>query len=477
MNGISVNTTDITSENKSQPSRESFKSRLGFLLVAAGCAIGIGNVWRFPFMVGKNGGAIFVLFYAIFLLILGIPILTMELAVGRASKKSSVRAFESLEPKGSKWHWHGWACMAGCSILMMYYTTVSGWMTGFFCKYLCGTFEGKTGEATGQVFSSMINSPIELASLMALIVIGGTVVCSFKINSGLERVSKFMMGSLFILILILAGNSCLLPNASKGLDFYLMPNIETAKSIGWTTIISEAMNQAFFTLSVGIGSMEIFGSYMSKRHTLASESLRISLLDTFVAFSAGLIIFPACFSYGVKPDAGPALLFNALPQVFAHMPGGRLWGTLLFLFMAFASFTTVIAVFENIIASFMDHFGWSRIKASLINGAIILAGSMPCVLGFNVLKDYNPLPGMNILDAEDFIVSTFLLPFGACVFLFFCVTRWGWGFKNYLTEANTGEGFKIPSWARYYFRFLLPLVILFILFNGLYVAVSDMLAK
>ncbi len=458
-------------------SRESFSSRLGFLLVAAGCAIGIGNVWRFPFMVGKNGGAIFVLFYILFLLIIGIPILTMELAVGRASRKSSVRAFEALEPKGSKWHWHGWACIAGCSILMMYYTTVSGWMTGFFGKYLCGVFDGKSGETACNVFTSMVSSPLELTFLMALTVIGGTIVCSFKIDAGLERVSKFMMASLFVLILVLAGNSFFLPNAAKGLSFYLIPNLEAAKNIGWATIIAEAMNQAFFTLSLGIGSMEIFGSYMSKRHTLASESLRICLIDTFVAFSSGLIIFPACFSYGVQPNAGPSLLFNALPQVFAHMPYGRLWGTLFFLFMMFASFTTVIAVFENIIASFMDRFGWSRIKASLINGAIMLIGSMPCVLGFNILKNCNPLPGMGILDVEDFIVSTFLLPFGACIFLFFCVTRWGWNFKNYLTEANEGEGIKIPSSARHFFRFVLPLIILFILFNGLYTAIKAMIMK
>ena len=448
--------------------RESFKSRIGFLLVSAGCAVGIGNVWRFPYVVGQNGGGLFVLLYLVMLVVLGLPVLSMELAVGRASRKSAILAYQALEKPGSKWHIHGWFAVIGCYLLMMYYTTVSGWMLNYFFKFATGVFTpGMDAETSGQVFSDMLADPAQMGFWMAVTVAAGVLVCSIGVRKGLERVSKVMMSALFILILILAIHSFTLSGAGEGIRFYLVPNIESVKAVGLGNVIAAAMNQSFFTLSLGIAAMEIFGSYMSKEHTLLGEGARICVLDTFVAIAAGLIIFPACFSYGVEVGAGPKLIFVTLPNVFVNMAGGRIWGTLFFLFMTFAAFSTVIAVIENIMSTCMDTFGWSRKKAAIFNGVIILLASIPCVLGYNILSDFHPIGGRDVLDSEDFLVSSILLPLGSLVYLLFCVTRWGWGFKNYQAEANTGKGLKVASWMRWVFLIVLPIMILIIFIVGL----------
>lgn len=446
--------------------RESFKSRLGFILVSAGCAIGIGNVWRFPYVAGENGGGLFVLLYLIFLVLMGIPVLTMELAVGRASRKSAVLGYKKLEKPKSKWHIHGWFCMLGCYLLMMYYTTVSGWMTSYFYKFATGTFEsGMTSEQVSGVFSQLQSNPIEMVIWMAIITILGFLVCSRGIQKGIEKVSKVMMIALLVLILALAVNSILLSGAGEGLKFYLVPDFEKVSEIGIGNIVSAAMNQSFFTLSLGIAAMEIFGSYMSKDDTLPGESVKICALDTFVAIMAGLIIFPACFSYGVEPDQGPALIFITLPNVFVNMAGGRIWGTLFFLFMTFACFSTIIAVFENIISFCIDMFGISRTKSVIINAVIILIASLPCVFGFNIWSGFE-LFGQNVLGIEDFLVSNILLPVGSLIYLLFCVTKFGWGFDNYLTECNTGKGMKFARFLKPYFQFVLPILVLIVLVQG-----------
>lgn len=448
--------------------RESFKSRLGFLLVSAGCAIGIGNVWRFPYVTGQNGGGIFVLFYLIFLVIMGLPVLTMELAVGRASRKSAVLGYKALEKKGSKWHIHGWVAIFGCCMLMMYYTTVSGWMVTYFFKFLTGSFKsGMTTEDTAQAFSNLLGDPKQMAFWMILTVVVGFLVCSRGLQNGLEKISKFMMTALLLLIVVLAVHSLTLSNAAEGVKFYLVPNTEAVAAVGLKNVITAAMNQAFFTLSLGVAAMEIFGSYMGKDHTLAGEGVRICALDTFVAIMAGLIIFPACFSYNVEANAGPSLIFITLPNVFINMSGGRIWGSLFFLFMTFASFSTVIAVFENIMSFCMDMFGWSRNKAALINCIVILIASLPCVLGYNVWSNLHLIGGRDVLDSEDFIVSNLLLPIGSLIYLLFCVTKWGWGFEKYCEEANTGDGIKISKKLKPYFQFILPILIVFILIQGL----------
>ncbi len=448
--------------------RESFKSRLGFILISAGCAIGIGNVWRFPYLVGNNGGGAFVLFYLFFLIAVGIPVMTMEFAVGRASRKSAVGGYQALEPKGSKWHIHGWFCMLGCYLLMMFYTTVSGWMLDYFFKFLVGDFEGLNTEQVVGVFNNMLADPVELSIWMVINVVVGFAVCSLGLQKGLERISKGMMLCLLGLIVLLAVRSITLPGAAEGLAFYLIPNFEVMKENGIFNVISAAMNQSFFTLSLGIAAMEIFGSYMEKDYSLLGESIRIGAVDTFVAFVSGLIIFPACFSFGINPDSGPSLIFITLPNVFISMAGGRIWGTLFFLFMTFASLSTILAVFENIIAFCMDQFGWNRKKASIINMVVILVASMPCVLGFNVWSAFQPLgPGSTVLDFEDFLVSNLLLPIGSMVYLLFCVTKWGWGFDNYLAEANTGKGLKVPRVLKYYFMIPLPLMVLALILQSL----------
>ena len=446
--------------------RESFKSRLGFILVSAGCAIGIGNVWRFPYVAGENGGGLFVLLYLVFLVLMGIPVLTMELAVGRASRKSAVLGYKKLEKPKSKWHIHGWFCMLGCYLLMMYYTTVSGWMTSYFYKFATGTFEsGMTSEQVSGVFSQLQSNPIEMVIWMAIITILGFLVCSRGIQKGIEKVSKVMMIALLVLILALAVNSILLSGAGEGLKFYLVPDFEKVSEIGIGNIVSAAMNQSFFTLSLGIAAMEIFGSYMSKDDTLPGESVKICALDTFVAIMAGLIIFPACFSYGVEPDQGPALIFITLPNVFVNMAGGRIWGTLFFLFMTFACFSTIIAVFENIISFCIDMFKISRTKSVIINAVIILIASLPCVFGFNIWSGFE-LFGQNVLGMEDFLVSNILLPVGSLIYLLFCVTKFGWGFDNYLTECNTGKGMKFARFLKPYFQFVLPFLVLIVLVQG-----------
>lgn len=445
--------------------RENFKSRLGFILVSAGCAIGIGNVWRFPYVAGQNGGGLFVLLYLIFLVLMGVPVLTMELAVGRASKKCCSR-LQKLEKPKSKRHIHGWFCMLGCYLLMMYYTTVSGWMTSYFYKFATGSFEsGMTSEQVGGVFNELQSNPLEMVIWMAIITVLGFLVCSRGIQKGIEKVSKVMMIALLILILVLAGNSLFLSGAGEGLSFYLIPDLDKVNEIGLGNVISSAMNQAFFTLSLGIAAMEIFGSYMSKDHTLPSESIKICALDTFVAIMAGLIIFPACFSYGVQPDQGPALIFVTLPNVFVNMAGGRIWGTLFFLFMTFACFSTIIAVFENIISFWIDMFGISRKKSVLINTIIILIASLPCVFGFNIWSGFQ-IFGQNVLGMEDFLVSNILLPVGSLVYLLFCVTKFGWGFDNYLDECNTGKGIKFSKALKPYFKYVLPVLVLILIVQG-----------
>ena len=448
--------------------RESFQSRLGFLLVSAGCAIGIGNVWRFPYVVGKNGGGLFVLLYLVFLIAMGLPVLTMELAVGRASRKSAVQGYQALEKPGSKWHIHGWFAIAGCYVLMMYYTTVSGWMVTYFYKFMSGSFvSGMTADETGNVFANLLADPVQMAFWMILTVVAGFLVCSQGLQNGLEKISKGMMSALLVLIIVLAVHSFVLPGAGEGVKFYLIPSIDTVRDVGLGNVIAAAMNQAFFTLSLGVAAMEIFGSYMNKDFTLAGEGVRICALDTFVAIMSGLIIFPACFSYGVEVGAGPSLIFITLPNVFVNMTGGRIWGSLFFLFMTFASFSTVIAVFENIMSFCMDMFGWSRKKAALINCIAILVLSLPCVLGYNVWSNLHLIGGRDVLDSEDFIVSNLLLPLGSLIYLLFCVTKWGWGFDNYMKEANTGEGVKIAKHLKPYFQFALPILILIILIQGL----------
>ena len=447
--------------------KESFGSRIGFILVSAGCAIGIGNVWKFPYLVGAYGGGIFVLFYLLFLIVMGIPVMTMELAVGRASRKSAVGAYSALEKPGSKWHIHGWFAFAGCALLMMYYTTVSGWMLSYFFKFAFGTFEGLAGEEVDAVFGGLLADPQEMTLSMIAVVLLGFLVCSFGLQKGLEKVTKIMMSALLILIVLLALHSLTLPGAAKGVSFYLLPSIENVRAAGLVNVLSQAMNQAFFTLSLGIAAIEIFGSYMSDEYTLTGEAVRIGALDTFVALVSGLIIFPACFSYQVQPDAGPSLIFITLPKVFLHMTGGRLWGALFFLFMTFASFSTVIAVFENLLANSIENFGWTRKTAVLVNCVFILIASMPCVLGYNLWSDLHIIGARDVLDSEDFIVSNLLLPIGSLVYLLFCVTKWGWGFDNYLAECNKGKGLKMSPKFKRFFQFGLPALILFILIQGL----------
>ena len=448
--------------------REFFRSRLGFLLVSAGCAIGIGNVWRFPYVVGQYGGGYFVLFYLVCLVVMGIPVLTMELAVGRASRKSAVLAYRMLERPGQKWHIHGWFCLLGCYLLMMYYTTVAGWMISYFARFCSGAFHaGMEAEAVSGVFGALQSSPVEMALVTELVVLAGLVVCSFGLQNGLERISKVMMLALLGLIVILAVHSLTLSGAAEGMKFYLRPSLDSIRANGLGNIITAAMNQAFFTLSLGIAAMEIFGSYMDDKHALAGEAARICVLDTFVALMAGMIIFPACFSFGVEPDQGPSLIFVTLPQVFVNMAGGRFWGGMFFLFMIFASFSTVLAVFENILAICMDTFGISRKKATVINGILLALASLPCVFGYNIWSGLRLIGGRDVLNSEDFLVSNLLLPIGSLIYLMFCVSKWGWGFDRYLGEANRGEGLKLSPKLKPYFQWVLPVLIAIILIQGL----------
>ena len=447
--------------------RDSFKSRLGFILVSAGCAIGIGNVWKFPYITGEYGGAVFVLFYLAFLILLGIPVVTMELAVGRSSRKSVLRGFETLEPKGTYWHLHGWVCLIGSYILMVYYTTISGWMVDYFWKFLRGSFVEASPGRVADIFGQMVSSPMELMFFMGLTVLVGFAVCAGGVQGSLEKVTKFMMLGLLGLIILLAVNSVMIPGGEKGIAFYLLPDWGRVVEAGLGNVAAAAMNQAFFTLSVGQGSMEIFASYMDKKNSLGGEAVRITALDTFVALLAGLIIFPACFAYGVEPDQGPSLIFVTLPNIFINMPMGQIWGGLFFVFMTFASFSTVTAVFEALIGNCMDNFGWGRKKAVYILLPLVFFGSIPCVLGFNMWSDVQILGSKGILDTEDFIVSNLVLPIGSLIFALFCVSKYGWGFDHYLKEVNTGDGMKIPRWLKPYFQIVLPLLITVIVARSL----------
>ena len=449
--------------------RERFSSRLGFILISAGCAVGLGNVWRFPYITGQYGGAAFVLVYLIFLVLLGLPIMVMEFSVGRASQKSAARSFHVLEPAGTKWHLQGYACMAGNYLLMMFYTTVGGWMAAYIFKTLTGEFKGLDSDGVAAVFNDMLARPGYMTFWMVLVVLLSFFICSLGLQKGVERITKAMMSCLFLILLILCIRSVTLPGASEGLRFYLIPDFTrfTENGVGNTSFA--AMGQAFFTLSLGIGAMAIFGSYIGKDHTLTGETINICLLDTLVAFLAGLIIFPSCFAFGVDPGQGPGLVFITLPNIFNQMVGGRIFGVLFFVFMTFAAQSTIIAVFENIISFSMDLFGTSRKKTVLINGIAIILLSLPCVFGFNIWSGFQPMgAGSTIQDLEDFIVSNNLLPLGSMVYLLFCTSRYGWGWKNFLAEADTGKGVKFPAWARVYVSYILPLIVLFIFIMGYY---------
>ena len=449
--------------------RERFSSRLGFILISAGCAVGLGNVWRFPYITGQYGGAAFVLVYLIFLVLLGLPIMVMEFAVGRASQKSAARSFHVLEPAGTKWHLQGYACMAGNYLLMMFYTTVGGWMAAYIFKTLTGEFKGLDSDGVAAVFNDMLARPGYMTFWMVLVVLLSFFICSLGLQKGVERITKAMMSCLFLILLILCIRSVTLPGASEGLRFYLIPDFTRFTENGVGSTIFAAMGQAFFTLSLGIGAMAIFGSYIGKDRTLTGETINICLLDTLVAFLAGLIIFPSCFAFGVDPGQGPGLVFITLPNIFNQMVGGRIFGVLFFVFMTFAAQSTIIAVFENIISFSMDLFGTSRKKAVLINGIAIILLSLPCVFGFNIWSGFQPLgAGSTIQDLEDFIVSNNLLPLGSMVYLLFCTSRYGWGWKNFLAEADTGKGVKFPAWARVYVSYILPLIVLFIFIMGYY---------
>ena len=448
--------------------REQLGSRLGFILLSAGCAIGIGNVWKFPYMVGQYGGGAFVLIYLFFLVILGIPVMTMEFAMGRAGQRSPARLYQQLEPKGSKWHLHGYVAMAGNYILMMFYTSVAGWMLDYFVRTAGGQFVGADTDGVAAQFSQMLGDPLRMTLFMGIIVVLGFLVCSFSLQKGLERITKWMMVALLVIMVVLAITSVCTAGGSQGLRFYLVPDLARMKKVGIGNVVAGAMNQAFFTLSLGIGAMAIFGSYIGKERALMGESARVAALDTLVALCSGLIIFPACFAYGVQPDSGPSLIFITLPNIFNHMPLGRVWGSLFFVFMSFAAFSTVLGVFENIVSCTMDLSGWSRKKACLFNGILMLLLSMPCVLGFNVLSKFQPLgPGTGVLDLEDFVVSNLLLPLGSLIFIFFCTSRYGWGWKNFTKEANTGKGLKVQRWMRGYMCYVLPVLVAVILVLGL----------
>ena len=448
--------------------RERLGSRLGFILLSAGCAIGVGNVWKFPWMVGQYGGGAFVLFYVIFLLILGLPIMTMEFAVGRASQKSPVRAYQVLEKPGSRWHIHGYLAMIGNYLLMMFYTTVCGWMLHYFYLTAAGRFVGATTEQVGAVFGEMLSRPGVMAGCMIAVVVIGFLINSFGLQGGLERVTKVMMIALLAIMVVLAVNSIRTPGSGEGLRFYLIPDFGRMAETGVANVVVGAMNQAFFTLSLGIGAMAIFGSYIGKGRALMGEAVNVAVLDTFVAFTAGLIIFPACFAFNVSPDSGPNLIFVTLPNIFNHMAGGRLWGSLFFVFMAFAAFSTVLAVFENIMSCCMELTGWSRKKTAAINIGLMSLLSLPCDLGFNVWSGFQPFgPGSNVLDLEDFLVSNLWLPLGSLVYLLFCTSRYGWGWKNFQNEANDGGGIKVRDGIRFYVSYILPLIVLVIFVLGI----------
>ena len=447
--------------------REHFSSRLGFILISAGCAIGLGNVWRFPYITGKYGGAAFVLVYLLFLVILGLPIMVMEFAVGRASQKSAAKSFHVLEPAGSKWHITGYLAILGNYMLMMFYTTVAGWMIYYVYKMIRGEFSGLTPDEVGGIFGGMLANPKAMTFWMLVIVLLCFGICSLGLQKGVERITKIMMSFLIVILVVLCVRSITLEGAAEGIRFYLIPDFKKMIENGLGEAVYAAMGQAFFTLSLGIGAMAIFGSYISKERRLLGESLNICLLDTGIALMAGLVIFPACFAFGVDPGEGPGLVFVTLTNIFNQMAGGRIFGTLFFIFMTFAAMSTVIAVFENILSFSIDLWGWDRKKAVLVNGLLIIVLSLPCVLGFNVLGNIQPLgAGSTIQDLEDFIISNNLLPIGSLLYLLFCTRKNGWGWNNFIAEADSGKGIKFPQWARFYVSYILPVIIIFILFMG-----------
>ena len=449
--------------------REKLKSRLGFILISAGCAIGIGNVWKFAYMAGQGGGGFFVLLYLLFLVMLGIPIMSMEFAVGRASQKSPAQAYKALEKAGQKWHIHGYIALIGNYLLMMFYTTVAGWMLYYFYLTSTGKFVGLNTDGVANVFSEMLQKPVTMTICMLIIVVVGFFICSIGLQNGLEKVTKVMMVALLAIMVILAINSFFMKGAKEGLSFYLIPSIERAKAAGIGNTAVGAMNQAFFTLSIGIGAMAIFGSYIGKDRSLLGESVTIAALDTFVAITSGLIIFPACFTFGVDQTQGPSLVFITLPNIFNNIPFGRVWGSLFFVFMTFAAFSTVLAVFENIVSCGMELTGFNRKKSSIVNMILVALLSMPCVLGFNLWSfDWLGVFGGSFLDFEDFLVSNIWLPLGSLIYLLFCTSKFGWGWKNYKEEANTGKGIKIHNWMRVYLTYILPLIVLFIFDFGIY---------
>ena len=449
-----------------QQNRERLSSRLGFILLSAGCAVGLGNVWRFPYVTGQNGGAIFVLVYLFFLAIFGLPIMVMEFSVGRASQRSVATAFNELEPKGTKWHWFRYVAMGGNFILMMFYTTIGGWMLQYLIKIIGGEFEGANTQQVETVFSQMQQEPVGSVFWMVVTTLLGFGICMLGLRKGVEKITKIMMSSLFVIMLVLAVRSFTLPGAMEGLQFYLWPDLNQIQD-NWWNIVGAAMGQAFFTLSIGIGSMAIFGSYIGKSRSLMGEACNITFLVTLVALVAGLIIFPACSSFGVDVGSGPKLVFVTLPNIFNSMAGGRIWGALFFLFMTFAALTTIIAVFENIVSFGMDLFHWSRKKSVTINIVVVIVLSLPCALGFSLLNGFQPLgAGTSILDLEDFIVSNNLLPIGSLIFLLFCTRKSGWGWENFIEEANQGKGWKFPKWARFYVTWILPILVIFIFLQG-----------
>lgn len=449
--------------------RERFSSRIGFILICAACAIGLGNVWRFPYIVGKYGGGAFVLVYLLFLILLGAPIMTMELAVGRASQRSAASAYRVLEPKGTKWHWISYPHMAGNYLLMMFYTTITGWMFSYFVKMATGTFSGMNADQVAGVFGDMVSKPLPMIAWLVVVIVLGFFIVSLGLKNGVERVTKAMMTLLLMIMIGLVIRAVTLPGATAGLEFYLKPDFAAMREAGMWEVIFAAMGQAFFTLSVGMGSIAIFGSYLNKDKTLTGEVVTITALDTFVALMAGLIIFPATSAFGVEVGQGPGLIFVTLPNVFANMAGGRIFGTLFFLFMSFAAFSTVIAVFENIVAFAMDLWNWTRKKAFMINAPLLILLSLPVVFGFNIWSGFAPLgEGTIVLDLEDFIVSNNILPLGGLSYVLFCTTRYGWGWENFLQEANTGRGLLFPRGTYYYLKFVLPIIILVVFFVGYY---------
>ena len=449
--------------------RERLGSRLGFILLSAGCAIGLGNVWKFPYMVGENGGGLFVLLYLFFLVVLGIPVMTMEFSLGRASQKSPVRMYHQLTPEKKKWRAHGYMALAGNYLLMMFYTTVAGWMLNYFVSTATGTFNDLDSVGVSNEFNNMMSDAPTMVLFMGIVVVIGIAVCLMGLQNGIEKITKIMMIALLAIMVILAIFSVFFIDGGEGVAFYLVPNLDNIKEVGILKVIVSAMNQAFFTLSLGIGAMAIFGSYIGKERSLLGESINVAVLDTFVAVTSGLIIFPACAAFNVEVDSGPSLIFITLPNIFNKLPGGTVWGSLFFIFLSFAALSTVLAVFENIIACTIDMLNCSRKKACLINGILLFVLSLPCALGFNVLSGFAPFgEGSTIMDLEDFILSNLLLPIGSLCFIIYCVSKKGWGWKNFTNEANTGKGAKVANWMRVYMTYVLPVIVFLLFVLGLY---------